>query len=488
MLLIRITLLSFVFIISLFANVKLTAPSYVIKGEPLVFYIEASGNDIVFPDLKNINNTEVQEISSSSSAVFVNSKVTRKIKKTYSLYTQENITIPQLEFLIDGDKFYTKEKNIEVSNAKKTKSNIFDLSIKASNSDLFVGENFILTLVFKYKRTPDLLEMNLVPPTFKDFWSKQLNDAKQYEENGFFVQELNFLLFPLKEGNVKISPVVIQAIMLDNRRNSMSFLSNATKALKIYSNELEFNIKKLPSNTKLIGNFSIKSSVDKTQIKKGDALSYKLQISGNGNIDDLEDIKLQIPNATIYENKPKIKSFYKDGKYQGVYEKVYSIIPSEDITIPSIKLEYFNKDLQQVVLKQTQEYKIKVDENTAFKNSASTLQKKHIEPKTQEVVKIVKITSIYDKVLYFMLGVIFILLILGLYLYVIKSNKNKELKDYPLLKKVKNSKSKDELLKCLAKYINVDPKLDELIFTLEKTDDIKELKKQIIQLLKNIKI
>ena len=87
-----------------------------------------------------------------------------------------------------------------------------------------------------------------------------------------------------------------------------------------------------------------------------------------------------------------------------------------------------------------------------------------------------------------MLGVIFILLILGLYLYVIKSNKNKELKDYPLIKKVKNSKSKDELLKCLAKYINVDSKLDELIFTLEKTDDIKELKKQIIQLLKNIKI
>jgi len=487
MFLIRLILLSFIFTFSLFADVKLIAPSSIIKGEPLIFYIEASGNNIVFPNIDNINQNEVQEISSSASTIFVNSKITRKIKKTYSLYTQENITIPKLEFVIDGDKFYTNEKKIKVANAEKTKSDIFDLSIKANKDDLYVGENFVLTFTFKYKRTPDLLEMNLVPPVFKDFWSKQLNDTKQYEENGYFVQELNFLLFPLKEGSLKISPVIVQAVMLDNRRTSMSFLSNATKSLKIYSNELNFDIKKLPSNTKLIGNFSIKSSVDKLELKRGEALSYKLEIKGNGNIDDLDDIKLNIPNATIYENKPKIKSSYLSGKYEGTYEKVFSIIPNETIIIPAVSLEYFNKELNQVILKETEKYNIKVLKDTSIQNP-SQLEKKQVEIKTKEVVKIVEITSIYDKVLYFMLGVIFILLILGLYLYVIKSNKNKELKDYPLIKKVKNSKSKDELLKCLAKYINVDSKLDELIFTLEKTDDIKELKKQIIQLLKNIKI
>jgi len=487
MLLFRITLFSFIFIVSLFADVKLIAPSLVVKGEPLVFHIEVSGNDIVFPDLKAIDKNEVQEVSSSTSAVFINSNVTRKIKKTYSLYPNKNIIIPQLEFIIDGNKFYTSAKKINVTNAKKTKSDIFDLSIKANKNDLYVGENFILTFIFKYKRTPDLLEMNLVPPVFNDFWSKQLNDTKQYEENDYFVQELNFLLFPLKAGPLSISPVVVQAVMIDNSRSSMSFLSSSTKSVKVYSNELNFNIKKLPSNVKLIGNFTIKGSIDKEEIKKGEALSFKLEIKGSGNIDDLDDIKLNIKNATIYENKPKIKTFYKNGKYEGTYEKVYSIIPNENIVIPSINLEYFNKELNQIVLKQTEKFNIKVSEDKSFETS-SILEKREINTKTKEVIKIVEIISLYDKILYFMLGVIFILLILGLYLYVIKSNKNKELKDYPLIKKVKNSKSKDELLKCLAKYINVDSRLDELIFTLEKADDIKELKKQIIQLLKNIKI
>ena len=93
----------------------------------------------------------------------------------------------------------------------------------------------------------------------------------------------------------------------------------------------------------MIGDFNISASVNKIDIKQGESVSLKLEISGVGNFDDIEDIKLDIPNATVYDNKPDVKTKYSDLGYEGTYTKVFSIIPESSITIPSIKLKYFDK-------------------------------------------------------------------------------------------------------------------------------------------------
>ena len=58
----------------------------------------------------------------------------------------------------------------------------------------------------------------------------------------------------------------------------------------------------------------------------------------------------------------------------------------------------------------------------------------------------------------------------------------------PLIKKVKLTKSSNELLKILSVYINKDPKLDELIYNLENTKDVDILKKDIIKLLRRLNL
>lgn len=58
----------------------------------------------------------------------------------------------------------------------------------------------------------------------------------------------------------------------------------------------------------------------------------------------------------------------------------------------------------------------------------------------------------------------------------------------PLIKKVKKAKSKKELLKVLAIYINIDKNLDELLFKLEITNNVKVIKKQIIKEIIKLKL
>ena len=83
----------------------------------------------------------------------LNMSFSKVIKKSYSLIPTKDFIFPSLEFEIDGEKFKTKEKNIVVEKVSKTKSDIFDLSINVDKNEFYVGENFILKILFKHKKT-----------------------------------------------------------------------------------------------------------------------------------------------------------------------------------------------------------------------------------------------------------------------------------------------------------------------------------------------
>ena len=475
-----------IFLVSSFSSIELNLPKNGIKGETLFFSIEAVGNKIIFPDFKSINSYSIQEVSSTSSTNIINSSITKRVKKVYSLDPTEDFIFPSLKFVVDGKEYFSKERKIILKNAQKTISSDFELSIKSDKNKLYVNENFILSLIFKYKKNLNIIDLSFEKPSFDNFWYKQLNNPKQYEEGEFIVQELNFLLAPLKKGILVINPLKINAQII-KENNSFSFFSKNSEALKIYSNNLEFNIEELPKNINLIGKFDIKTQSNKVEINQGEAISYKIIISGHGNIDDIKDFKLDLKDAIVYENKPVIKTEYKDSKYQGTYTKVFSIIPNKSITIPKINLEYFDKDLNEIVLKQSNDIKIKLTNGSISKKSK--LIKKSVEKsKEKEIVKIIERDSIKDRIIFFLLGLLTGILILGLYLYVIKYKLKSKFSETSLLKKIKKSKDKEELLKVLAIYLRVDSSLDELIFKLEEKDDIKSLKKDIITKIKELQL
>ncbi|QKJ24054.1 BatD family protein [Poseidonibacter lekithochrous] len=470
-----------------FSNVKIEIPSSIIKGESLLFAIEASGDDIIFPEIKEIDGFTVDVIQSYNSTNIINSRITKKIKKVYSLQPTSDITLPPLEFKIDDKLYITKIKEVKLVNAKKTKSELFDLTIKTNKNDVYVGEDIILTVVFKYKKHSQIVDLSFEQPNFNNFWFKQLNSSKQYEDGNFVVQELNFLLFPLKAGLLEITPMIIHTQMVDPRKSAYAMFSNGLSTFKVYSNALDLKAKDLPSGVDLIGDFDIEAKLDKTKVKKGESISYRLKVDGVGNIDDIKDIKLDLKEATIFENKPKIIASFKDGKYTGSYTKVFSLLLNKNTTIPSVKLSYFNKLENKVITKETKSFVIEV-ENKNENITPVTLEKKNNSVQNMTQIKVVEKSSIKDNILYFSLGIISTLLIFGLYYYVIKQKEKKEFNDRPLLKKIKASSSSNDLLKILSPFIKTNSSLDKLIFDLEKQGDFKTLKKEIIKLLKQIEL
>ena len=100
--------LFFLFVSTLFADVKLYLPSHtLVKNEAFIFVLEAYGNDITFPNISLIDGQIVQEVASSNSTNIINGNITKQIKKTYSFYPTKDFILPSFETIIDGKSYKT---------------------------------------------------------------------------------------------------------------------------------------------------------------------------------------------------------------------------------------------------------------------------------------------------------------------------------------------------------------------------------------------
>lgn len=482
----------------LFADAKLDAPDSFYGGDGVVFKITASGSgEVLFPVISSIDDFVVQNAGTSSQTTVINGSRKQTLIRSYGFKPNKDVTIPSFTITIDGKEYKTQAKKLKKLRIEKTVSSYFDLNIAIDKKDVYVGEEVRFTLKFKYDQNLQVVRLNFEKPQFENFWVKEISSPNQQTTKGKYVyQELNYILFPQKAGKLNIDAIKIGVEVVDNRGGaSYGFFNSAsTKTIPVYSNELELNIKHLPQGVNLVGDFDITTTIDKSTINQGDAVAYKVEILGRGNIDDIDEKKLQIAQTTIYDN-PAVKKFnLVNNKYGGKYSKSYSIVGSSNFTIPSIELKYFDKKTKQVKIKKTKSYTIKVNGAPKQKSTlelAPKVQSEDLEPKEVTKVKEVIKTKIVEtsdnqKIIYFLIG-----LLSGSLIFIVYNtfkNKTKDKKDKPIINTVKSVKTKQELLKVLVVYINIDEQLDRIIYKLDDESDIspiKEIKKDVVNILKD---
>jgi len=482
-----LTKLLFLFITSLclYSQVTIEAPKTFIAGQGVAFSISASGKNVNFPQINSIDGFAVQNQGTSNQTTIINGKMSQTVIKQYVFYPTKDIIIPSFDIDIDGNVEHTNETKISLQKASKTQSSDFDLTIEIDKKKAYVGEEIVLTITFKYRKNLQLYDLKFSKPTFNNFWSKQLQNKNNIQDNTYNVQKLSFLLFPQKSGVLTISPINIIALLPDlNSRRSL--FGSATKKKIIYSNELNIKVEPLPSDVTLIGDFNIKTTVNKNSIKVGEAVSFQLEISGRGNIDDLEEYILDIPKATIYDNKSKKDFNILNGKYGGVYKKSYSIVASDNFTIPAIELKYFDKISKQIKTVKSKEYTIKVD-NTAKSNQQLEIKK----GKTKEVIKEKTVyvnASFAELIQTFLFGFLSATLLFGI-IFLLK-NKKIQKNELSLEVEIKNCKTITELLKKMTPYVSINTKLDSIIYEMESNKQLnfKKIKRELISIVQELKL
>ncbi len=483
----KLIIISLLFAASILAaDVKATLDkSEIFKGDSVNFTISAQGSDVKFPDIKKIGGFEVLGTSNSQSTTIVNGKMSQSYSKSYTFAPRTTTKIPPFSVEVDGKVYKTDPLVLKVVKPSQAKAGApYILEMKLDKHDIKVGESVRLDLKFKQKRGTKADKIELSPPDLKNFWVKEIKGVKQSIEGDYIVQTYSYMLFAQKPGDFTIPSVVANIGTKVRRRNSIGgfsdpffddpFFNSFISSLewkKIFSNEEKLHVEALPDNLEVYGDFNIEVKADKREVSAGKPVNITITITGEGNVDDIEKFEMDIPQAVVYADEPKIQSGLHDGKYVGKFTQKIAVIADSDFVVPSLEFSYFDSKTRKKRTKRTSPIKIKVKASAASAiepkiETSKTLQEeiKRSDRQKSEISNPVE-TENQNGYLYLFVGA----LLGSLFTYlVLRYEPSKKRIEKPVVDRIKRAKDDKELYDILLAFANKGEYIKAILKKLEE--------------------
>ena len=345
----------------------------------LAVSIEGDVQSVPPPKLPQMNQFVVYEAGRSQNFSYVNGQVSSSLRFNYELMPRlaGKFTIPSIEVSIKGQTYRTNPIEINVIGGKsrgeplqtdqfQNKKQAPDLWIETSldKETAYVGEQVTLTLKF-FQGVRLFQNPEYTPPSLTGFWSEDLPPQKKYYQNiggrRYYVQEIKTALFPTTSGKKTIGAAELRCKIEDledflktdpfsllDRDLTQLFSQGKPKILR--SKPLDLGVLPLPANQPenfngAAGNFSLKTELDKTEVEAGQPLTFKITISGVGNIKSVSaPVIPEIQGIRSYNSNSSENISKADYQLQGAktFEQIF--IPNEpgSFTLSPIGFTYFD--------------------------------------------------------------------------------------------------------------------------------------------------
>ncbi len=227
----------------------------------------------------------------------------------------------------------------------------------------YVGEQ--ITLTFRFYQAVNLWDQpTLEWPKYAGFTVEDLPPNGRYYQvvNGrrYLVTEIKRALFPLSSGKMVIDTPRL-TIKPDDFGSAFDPFSMFDRDLKelfrrgqpkiLTADALSLNVKPLPEQNKpadfagAVGKFSIQAETDKDSVGVDEPITFKVTLSGTGNIRSLSPVKLpELSDFRIYDSGNTESVSNNNQVVAGTKTFEQAIIPKTSgiFTIPAISLSYFD--------------------------------------------------------------------------------------------------------------------------------------------------
>ncbi|CAA6827297.1 MAG: Unknown protein [uncultured Sulfurovum sp.] len=339
------------------------------EGDSVLFTLAVTGKNIDhIPDIKEINGKKVFNTQRRSSSNFVYVNGTSSMEKTQMMIMEfrpdRNMTIPSFSAKVDGKIEKTTPIEIKIlksSTGMKRETKDFSLDIKVEKSKFYLGESIILNLYFKQRKHIDVLQIDYMPPAFKDFFSKQIGEGSTYDKGDFTIQELNYLLIAKKAGALILEPARAKIAERSREQQRGGWFTDVPKWTKISSPSLELEVIEASEKHDIVGQFTLTDKVDHMKVKANKPVTLRMELLGKGTLDDYDGISFNIPSVTMYSDDAKIESTLMGKKLQSRYQKSFVFISDHNFTIPSKEIRVYDYETGKIEVLKTKAYSIEVE-------------------------------------------------------------------------------------------------------------------------------
>jgi hypothetical protein len=186
-----------------------------------------------------------------------------------------------------------------------------------------------------------------------------------------------YAAYPLQEGELTLDPMGIKyTYYADNNLNGLTddgddpimnlFKQMAPREASIESQPVKITVVPLPLDGRPasfsggLGDFTVSSAIDKTQVRANEAITLTIKVEGRGNVAAVGEPKIQWPaNVEVYDTKSSAKT-----AKGGIGAKTFEILliprtPGE-VTLPSAEFSFFDPVKKKYVTRSTESVKITV--------------------------------------------------------------------------------------------------------------------------------
>ncbi len=382
------------------SNVKVyleTEPQEIYSGEELnvSLNIETPKRvDIKFPEVDKIANLPVIAIQDKKRSIIKEINNTQiavaKITRTYTILPTKPITVGPLSVTVDGKKYTTQSKKIEINNL--TKGNNFLFRMSSNKKEVVVGEPFVVKVELIEPVALSSANIEYLAPKFENFTVAALGAGETVQKGNNLIRTIRYLLRAKSAGKYTLEPatakVEIQTVPV--AQSPFAFFGTEDQWKNLVTNTLSVTVKELPQKVDLIGSFTMKGSVDKLIRSAKKPIEYTLTISGKGSLESLKDLKFTIPNVTIYKKEPKIEHIANDNGIESRYRRKYIFIADHDFVIPSLTITEFNTEKRTIETLRTEPFKIHIKD---LGRITSLLKDKNKKTKAQNILTKEKVTQ-----------------------------------------------------------------------------------------------
>ncbi|MDR2913545.1 MAG: BatD family protein [Tannerella sp.] len=261
-----------------------------------------------------------------------------------------------------------------------SEENIF-LRVIVSDRSVYEQEGFLVS--FKLYTAYDIAGVNNIKfPEFEGFLAQdiELKDV-QWQMESYNGRNYNTavmkqtVLYPQRSGQLKIGSGKVDAVVrVRNQSRGRNFFDdffdtyqNVTKPL--VSSPVTIDVKPLPTGkpasfSGAVGNYTVSSEINRTELKANEAVTIKLTIKGNGNIKLLKTPEVKFPNDfEVYDPKVDNNIRVTEAGASGTKTIEYMAIPryAGDFEIPAVNFSYFDTKSGTYKTLSTESYKLKVE-------------------------------------------------------------------------------------------------------------------------------
>lgn len=368
--------------------IKTESPSVVNAGDQftVMWTVNSGGGEFSAPAFNGFYKLMGPQTSYSSSTQIINGKMSNQTSYSYVYYLQavkEGIfVIAPANFTLKNKTYSSDSLHIEVVGSTSQKQGAPQRNINSENDqevqpagkdlfinlsvnrrEIFLGEPVVATVKI-YSRV-NIAGINEIKyPAFNSFLKSDietppLTSLRQENVNGTIygsgiIQQ--FLLYPQVTGEISIDPVQISILAQQKTRGESDpffgdfFSSYQTVPKAAASKSVKIKVKPLPgvqpaNFSGVVGKLDLKATLNKQSVNVNDAITFKIVISGNGNLKIASPPVLKLsPDVEVYD--PKISDDLKNGLNGTTGQKSfeYLLIPRHngDFAIPPITYSYFN--------------------------------------------------------------------------------------------------------------------------------------------------